>query len=74
MSVLVCHRPSGGCGYVGFGHEWKMAGRDLILCPVPACGEDHAYQVTRQNINYLFEGDEEGKARAVELLTQSEAQ
>lgn len=70
MSVLVCSSQYGGCGYVGVGKDWKTLDvtEDDCYFLCPKCGEDHAIQVTDENISRLFAGDEDGLSRAQQLI------
>ena len=66
MSVLICSTKYGGCGHVGDASEWTNADHtgDWIICP--KCLEDHAFQITEENIHSLTNND--NFAKALKLL------
>ena len=53
-SILICALQYGGCGHVGKSTEWggDETG-DVLICPV--CGEDRAFQLTKENFKSLTE-------------------
>lgn len=51
MSILVCSTKYGGCGYIGYAESFIWATDDITICP--SCGEDHTFQITRENIDSL---------------------
>lgn len=70
MSILICSTKYGGCGHVGKASEWKNADHtgDWIICP--ECCEDHAFQVTKENIRSVT--DENNFERAMDLLAKDQ--
>jgi len=65
MSVLICSTIYGGCGYVGSNRDFSSSDDgDFVFCP--ACGEDHAFQILKQNINGLT--NENNYEKAKELM------
>jgi len=64
MSILVCSTKYDGCGYVGESTEWGDWGpeyEDVLVCPI--CRDDHAFQITRENIESLTDSANVSKAQ-----------
>lgn len=51
MSILICSTTYGGCGFIGNGQLEFKGDADYVECP--QCGEDHAFQLTRENYRDL---------------------
>lgn len=68
MSVLICSTVYGGCGYVGNGTTFKDGGEDLVLCPT--CDEDHAFQLTKSNLDDLT--SDTNREKALSMLKDEE--
>jgi len=68
MSILICSTAYSGCGAVKNSRQFGGDG-DHVICP--ACGEDHAFQLTDENFVILTNEHNQTKAR--ELLDQDHA-
>lgn len=70
MSILVCSFVSNGCGYVGKSSEWDSpyGTGDIVICP--KCMEDHAFQVTMENISRVTDESNYTVARSLLLVEE----
>ena len=48
MFILICSTTYGGCGFIGSGQYDFDSDGDTVICH--SCGEDHAFQVTEENM------------------------
>lgn len=58
MSILICSIKHGGCGFIGQGSDWKSLPEvpgddDMDDLGCPQCGEDHAFEITEENLERL---------------------
>ncbi len=51
MSILICSTKYGGCGFIGHGQCEFRGDGDYVFCP--QCGEDHAFELTNENLDSL---------------------
>lgn len=54
MSILICSKVHGGCGFIGHQDEFKSVpddNVDLVICP--ECEEDHTSALTEENLGPL---------------------
>jgi hypothetical protein len=68
MSILICSTIYGGCGYVGKSDRFGGNG-DYVICP--GCSEDHCFQLTDANFNFLT--NDQNRENVRKLLDEEHA-
>ena len=69
MSIFICSTTYGGCGFIGDGQAEFGGDGDFVYCP--RCGEDHAFQLTEENIGSLT--NEKNRELGEKLLKNDES-